>query len=172
MTGGGGYDPMEEDRSGFFAARNREQEQPPLSSKEQVCSHEHSMAYLVDRYTAWRRYECPYCKIDQLQRALDQRNEQIDGYEKQLGIDQAGAERTIGSEIERLLHPETSAGPIPPSIPEGSVLYGYHERSGLHRWNSACPEAPGKGDKPCSPVYMHPDVFKALVALKTPAEPT
>lgn len=43
---------------------------------------------------------CNEC--ERLQRALDQRNEQIDGYERQLGIDSAGAERTIGSEIERL----------------------------------------------------------------------
>jgi hypothetical protein len=64
---------------------------------------------------------------------------------------------------------ETSAGPIPPSIPEGALLYGYHERSGLHRWNDACPDPP-KGERVCSPVYMHPDVFKALVAQKTPSE--
>jgi hypothetical protein len=46
---------------------------------------------------------CQTCEVERLQRALDQRNEQIDGYERQLGIDSAGAERTIGSEIERLL---------------------------------------------------------------------
>lgn len=42
-------------------------------------------------------------EIERLTRDLDLRNEQIDGYERQLGIDKAGAEHTIGSEIERLL---------------------------------------------------------------------
>lgn len=41
-------------------------------------------------------------ETDRLQRDLALRNEQIDGYERQLGIDKAGAEHTIGSEIERL----------------------------------------------------------------------
>lgn len=41
-------------------------------------------------------------ETDRLQRHLDSRNEQIDGYERQLGIDKAGAEHTIGSEIEQL----------------------------------------------------------------------
>lgn len=41
-------------------------------------------------------------EIENLRRNLNLRNEQIDGYERQLGIDQAGAERTVGSEIERL----------------------------------------------------------------------
>ncbi len=41
-------------------------------------------------------------EVEALQRNLDLRNEQIDGYERQLGIDKAGAEHTIGSEIERL----------------------------------------------------------------------
>lgn len=41
-------------------------------------------------------------EIERLRRNLNLRNEQIDGYERQLDIDQAGAEQTIGSEIERL----------------------------------------------------------------------
>lgn len=48
-------------------------------------------------------------EIEELRRNLDLRNEQIDGYERQLGIDQAGAERTIGSEIDRLLRNKTHA---------------------------------------------------------------
>ena len=41
-------------------------------------------------------------EVEALQRDLNLRNEQIDGYERQLGIHKAGAEHTIGSEIERL----------------------------------------------------------------------
>lgn len=41
-------------------------------------------------------------KYETLQRRLNQREEQIDGYERQLGIIDADASRTIGSEIERL----------------------------------------------------------------------
>lgn len=46
-------------------------------------------------------------EIEGMKRALDQRNEQIDGYERQLGIDNAGAERTIGSEIDRIQRENT-----------------------------------------------------------------
>lgn len=42
--------------------------------------------------------------LETVQRQLDIRNEQIDGYERQLGIINESASRTIGSEIERLMN--------------------------------------------------------------------
>lgn len=71
-------------------------------------------------------------EIERLQRHLDQRNEQIDGYERQLGIIEADATITIGSEIERLqgIRPE-----LPPRPPDGEGLPRY----GI-RWNG--PEEP------------------------------
>ena len=76
---------------------------------------------------------CPWCAIDELkqnrdslQRQLNLRNEQIDGYERQLGIIDAGAECTIGSEIERLLaasRVETPAPHCPGCVPTMGAIH-------------------------------------------------
>jgi hypothetical protein len=41
------------------------------ASQRAQCLHEHQMAYLVDRYQGWRKYECPYCELDRLRTALE-----------------------------------------------------------------------------------------------------
>lgn len=53
--------------------------------------------------------------IESLQRRLDAREELVDGYEKQLGIDEADVTITVGSEIERLLELEKRATAEPPA---------------------------------------------------------
>lgn len=85
------------------------------------------------------------------------RNEQIDGYERQLGIINAGAERTIGSEIERLMTLEKVAddlmrerrahqAPTPPSSKEmtdrdmlrsclAAMRHSHYEMGGHTDWS-------------------------------------
>lgn len=68
---------------------------------EQVTSNQK----LIDRLRDWPLGEIgreAADTIEHLQRRLDMREELVDGFEKQLGIQQADATITIGSEIERL----------------------------------------------------------------------
>lgn len=73
------------------------------SSKEQLQRYARTYDGMeLHEYGAWVSWRQHSDKIESLQRNLDLRNEQIDGYERQLGIIDKGAEHTIGSEIERL----------------------------------------------------------------------
>lgn len=64
--------------------------------------------------------------IETLQRNLDLRNEQIDGYERQLGIIDQDAARTIGTEIESLQAVAKLASELCDAVDEDAEDIGGH----------------------------------------------
>lgn len=84
--------------------------------------------------------------IETLQRNLDLRNEQIDGYERQLGIIDKDATRTIGSEIERLQVVAKLASELCNAVDAEAMDVGGHRSSSdiFRELGPACDKAEGR----------------------------